>query len=275
MSFHLSSVWAHANPLSKGLRIGGVLPNLKRMAGIIPKAPSAEDQEWSTQITSKSRADFVKISSVVTRGLNLEKLNSDGILIGVKGPPVSGKTLILDTVIFDLSKDRNCFKEPPQGQMCLEKRPDEAYKSKVSGVFELAVGEVDIAFRNFGKLRPWPIPFMKKPGEIGMFAYNYDPQGPTFTHNHGEHPAEIASYTGADVIIALSSRNLWNGQWNNDWTIHVAENHRTPEMRMHLDHLASVQTRRLASQTCQPLWSATNSEEDTPAAYEIAACEIA
>lgn len=196
-----------------------------------PPIATAKRSAWPGKFRSRSRADFVKVSSLLARSLDMDIAERKGLLIGVGGPINSGKALILDTIAHDLSAEHNCYQMPALDRMHLEQAPDEAYEYAVHGQILTKSGKIlQTTFRNFCELDTPALQQMKTPGTIALFSYNYP------------FSAQWPLKFGADLVIALDP----NGpQWHNNWTVAVAENRRTPKMQGSIEHLNDVYAIRL------------------------------
>lgn len=131
------------------------------------------EHDWIIEFTSRSREDFVKISSIIARGFDNKIFTNESFLLNVEGPVSSGKTLIIDSFIYDITDGKNCFTAPADNKMMLESRPDEAMSKTLSKKFTINGRNRAIAFRNFCTTRSRKINKQKRKAPIVFTSYNY------------------------------------------------------------------------------------------------------
>lgn len=192
---------------------------------------SDEDQDWAVQIKIRSRQDVVKIAAILGRAISLSDTAGRSLSIGVEGGVNTGKTLVCDIILFELLDRLSPYTVPKRNCQYLETKPDDGLRSPISKRFDIAGRREDVTFVNYGGISPNAAKILKQKSRLLLVTFNKGIGKVDTT-------TEIC-----DLSLFIAMTKTGSGIWDSQWTIYVAPELRTPEMKERIDHLKAVAKR--------------------------------
>ena len=208
------------------------------------RAPEDDDSAWTVEMRLHTREQAIKVAAYLAKCIDKKQITQKGLLMGVWGGFLTGKSLIIDAFAMGLIDEANPYKVPKNAKMFLEEHSGQAASEKVEGRYLVQEKELSVSFRNFGNIKhPIITCDYKNESDVALLTMKY-------AHEKGEvlytteERSDIAKEFGFSILIVIQKTELgYSDMWLKDWSIHIAPEFRTPEMRKALDHLRNVNER--------------------------------
>lgn len=202
-----------------------------------------EQSAWVITMQLHSREQAIKVAAYLAKCIDKKQIVDKGLLLGVWGGFLSGKSLIMDAFAMGLIDDANPYKVSQNTKMFLEDFNGQAASKAVMGTYEINGSPLVFSFRNMGDIRPNMIKENDHRGGIRLFSFKCSSCGDFNINFDLAQRSRLAQHFDFGILIAISNTSVPRDIWSKEWSIHIAPELRTPEMRKALDHLRGVNER--------------------------------